>query len=146
MDASVVTALAALAGAAIGGLTTVVASLLSQRLQAHAQWIVQERLRRQELYKEFLEEATRCHIDALQHEKGDVPALVVLYSKIGRMRILSSPKVINSAEHIGRRILDTYLQPNKSFLELKEMVSSASIDIFRDFSEACREELEALRV
>jgi hypothetical protein len=146
MDASVVTALAALAGAAIGGLTTVVASLLSQRLQAHAQWIVQERLRRQELYKEFLEEATRCHIDALQHEKGDVPALVVLYSKIGRIRILSSPKVINSAEHIGRRILDTYLQPNKSFLELKEMVSSASIDIFRDFSEACREELEALRV
>ena len=146
MDPSIVTALAALAGAVIGSLTSVVASTLAQRKQAHAQWITQERLRRQELYKEFIEEATKCHIDALQHNEGDIPALVVLYSKIGRMRTLSSPKVIHSAEQIGKKILDTYSQPNKTFRELRDMVSNQSIDIFRDFSEACREELKALRV
>ena len=105
MDPSIVTALAALAGAVIGSLTSVVASTLAQRKQAHAQWITQERLRRQELYKEFIEEATKCHIDALQHNEGDIPALVVLYSKIGRMRTLSSPKVIHSAEQIGKKSL-----------------------------------------
>jgi hypothetical protein len=87
-----------------------VASLLAQRKQAHAQWITQERLRRQELYKEFIEEASKCHINALQYNEGDITALLVLYSKIGRMRILSSPKVIDSAEQIGTKILDIYLQ------------------------------------
>lgn len=145
MNASVISALAALAGAIIGGLTSVLASLLAQRTQARAQWIVQEKLRREELYKEFIEEASKCYIDALQHDKGDIPALVTLYTKIGRMRVVSSPKVIETAEQIGRTILDTYLQPDKTFPELLEMVISKAIDIIGDFSEACREEFESLR-
>jgi len=145
MNASVISALAALAGAIIGGLTSVLASLLAQRTQARAQWIVQEKLRREELYKEYIEEASKCYIDALQHDKGDIPALVTLYTKIGRMRVVSSPKVIETAEQIGRTILDTYLQPDKTFPELLEMVISKSIDIIGDFSEACREEFESLR-
>jgi hypothetical protein len=40
----------------------------------------------QDLYKEFIEAA-----DALQHEKPEMSALVDLYAKIGRMRLLSSP-------------------------------------------------------
>ena len=145
MDASVITALAALGGAVIGGFTTVVASLLAQRKQAHAQWNMHERLRRQELYKEFIEDASKCQTHALLNDKADIPALVALYSKIGRMHILSSPKVLHSAEEIGAKILDAYLQPNKTFHELREMVTDNSIYMFRDFSEACREELDALR-
>jgi hypothetical protein len=114
-------------------------------MQVQAQWLIQERLRRQELYKEFIEEASKCYIDALQHDKGDIPSLVTLYSKIDRMRVLSAPRVIDSAERIGRKILDTYLEPDKSFLELREMVNSNSIRIMGDFSQACREELESLR-
>ena len=92
MDASIITALAALAGAAIGGLTSVGASLLAQRMQAHAQWIAHERLRRQELYKEFIEEASKCQAHALLNDKPDISALAVLYSKIGRMHAVSSPQ------------------------------------------------------
>jgi hypothetical protein len=146
MNASVISALAALAGAAIGGFTSVIASLLTQRYQARAQWLVQEKLRRQELYKEFIEEASECYSDALQHDKADIPALVVLYGKIGRMRVLSSPAVVASAETAGRKILDTYLQPNKTFLELREMVSNHAIDLLGDFTEACRREFETLRI
>ena len=58
------------------------------------------------------------------------------------MRVLSSPKVVESGEQIGRKIVDTYLEPDKTFLELREMVNSGSIDLLRDFSEACRAELE----
>ena len=145
MNASVISALAALAGAAIGGLTSFLASWLTQHSQARAQWLVQDKLHRHELYREFIEEASKCYIDALQHEKGDIPALVVLYTKIGRMRILSSPRVVESAEQVGRRILDTYLEPDKTFIELRAMVESGSIDLLQGFTEVCREEFESLR-
>ena len=72
-------------------------------------------------------------------------ALVELYVKVGRMRILSSPKVVESAELIARRIVDTYLIPNKTFLELREMTNNGSIDLRRGFSETCRAEFESLR-
>jgi hypothetical protein len=145
MDASVISALAALAGATIGGLTSVVASWLVQRTQARAQWLAQDTLRRQELYREFIEEASQCHVYALQHDKARIPALVSLYSKIARMRVLSSSEVVISAEQIGRKIIDTHLEPDRSFLELREMVNCGSIDLVRDFSETCRAELESLR-
>jgi hypothetical protein len=145
MNASIITALAALAGAAIGGLTSVLASWLTQHAQARAQWIAQDKLRRQELYKEFIEAASKCYVDALQHDKADIPALVELYVRVGRMRILSSPNVVESAELVARKIIDTYLAPNKTFLELREMVNSGTIDLLRDFSEACHAEFESLR-
>src|SRR5271169_5392741 len=146
MNASVISALAALAGATIGGFTSVIASFLTQKYQAHAQWLVQEKLRRQELYKEFIEEASKCYTHALQYDKADIPALVALYTKIGRMRVLSSPTVIKSAETVGHKILDTYLEPGRTFLELREMVNSHAIDLLGDFTEACRRELESLRI
>jgi hypothetical protein len=58
------------------------------------------------------------------------------------MRVLSASDVVESADQIARRIFDTYLQPDKSFLELRDMISNGQIDLLRDFSEACREEFE----
>jgi hypothetical protein len=145
MNASVISALAALAGAAIGGLTSVLASWWTQQIQAKVQWLAQERSRRQELYKEFIEQASRSYIDALQHDNADISALVGLYAKIGRMRILSSPRVVACAGQIARKIVDAYLAPDKTFLELREMVNSGSLDLLGDFSEACRAEFESLR-
>ena len=145
MNASVISAMSALLGAAIGGLASFLASWMTQRMQMRAQWLTQERLRQQDLYKEFIEEASKCYIDALQHAQADIPSLVTLYTKIGRMRIFSSPNVIDSAERIGRKILDTYLEPDRSFIELREMVKSNSIDILQEFTKACRDEFESLR-
>ena len=145
MDTSVISATSALLGAAIGGSASFLASLTTQRAQMRSQWLTGERLRRQDLYREFVEEASRCYIDALQHDKGDIPSLVLLYTKIGRMRILSQQDVIDSAERVARKILDTYLEPDKSFPELREMAKNNSIDILADFTKACREEFELLR-
>jgi len=144
MDASSITALAALLGAAVGGLTSVGTTLLTQRMQVRAEWHAREVDRRQELYKEFIEEASRCYVHALQHGEADVPGLVSLYAKLGRMRLISSPAVLASAGEIERKIIDTYLTPDKSFLEIREMIHNDSIDLLRDFSIACREEFEFL--
>jgi len=147
MNASIISALAALAGAAIGGLMSAVGSWLAQQQQTRTQWFTHDRLRREELYKEFIEVAAKCFIDALQHDatKADIPSLVVLYSKIDRMRILSTPKVVACAEQVVRKILDTYLEPDRSFHELREMVNDQSINLLHDFSRVCREEFDTLR-
>jgi hypothetical protein len=145
MDTSVITALAALLGAAIGGLTSVLTSWLTQRTQVRAQWISHEIIRRQDLYKEFIEQASKCYVHALQHDEPDIAALVELYAKVGRMRVLSSPKVVEIAQQIERQIIDTYLAPDKTFLELREMINSGAVDLLHDFSAVCRAEIEALR-
>ena len=142
MNASVVTAVAALAGAAIGGVMTVFASWLSQHAQARTQWIAHNQALRQELYREFIEQSSKLYIHALQNTNADVVALMGLYAQVSRMRILSSAAVLDSANQILKKIVDTYLEPNKTFPELREMANSRLIDPLRNFSEACREEFQ----
>ena len=144
MDPSVISALAAITGTAVGGLTSVLANWLNHRLQTRAQWLSHEKNRRQNLYREFIEQASTCYIDALQHDKADIPNLVGLYAKIGRMRVLSSASVIECADHIAKRILDIYLEPDKSFVELRDMANTGAIDLLTEFSLACRVEFEQL--
>jgi hypothetical protein len=145
MNSSIVTALAALLGAALGGLTSLLASWLTQRTQVRAQWISQQILHRQDLYKDFIEHASKCYIHALQHGEADIPGLVELYATLGKMRILSHPKVLECAEQVERKIVDTYLAPDKTFLELREILNSGSVDLLHEFSASCRAEVESFR-
>jgi hypothetical protein len=145
VDASIISALAALTGAAVGGLTSGITNWLNQRSQLRAQWLLHEKSRRQTLYRDFIDEASKCYIDALQHPEADIPGLVGLYAKLSRMRILSSKPVLHCAEHVTRKILDTYLEPDKSFVELRQMVIDGTIDLLHGFSEACHDEFEELR-
>ena len=140
MDNSVITALAALAGAAVGGVMTVFASWLSQHAQARTQWIAHNQALRQELYREFIEQSSKLYVHALQNNNADVVALMGLYAELSRMRIMSSAAVADSADRMLKKIVDSYLEPNKTFPELRQMTGSGLIDPLRDFSEACREE------
>jgi len=94
------------------------------------------------LYKDFIEEASKLYVDSLMHETSDVSQLVRLYAMISRMRVLSSTTTVENADKVARMIVNTYLVPNKTFPELRDMVNSGAIDLLRDFSEACREELQ----
>lgn len=145
MDASIISALAALTGAAVGGLTSGIANWRSQRSQVRAQWVLHEETRRQTLYKDFIEDAAKCYIDALQHDKADIPSLVSLYAKLSAMRAISSKPVVHHAEDVARKILDTYLEPDKSFVQLREMAIDGTIDLLLGFSQACRDEFEQMR-
>ena len=146
MDASIIAALAALAGATIGGLTSFVSSWWTQRAQAKAQWLTQLQLRRQELYKEFIGDASKSFIHALQNDadKADVFALMTLYAEVSRMGVLSTTGVVDSADQIVREIIDKYQEPNKTVPQLRDMAHSGLIDPLRNFSEACRAEFQSL--
>ena len=145
MDTSMISALAALTGTVVGGLTSVFANWLTHRVQVRAQWLQHEKNRRQILYRDFIDEASKCYIDALQHDEADIPGLVGLYAKFGRMRVLSSAPVVHSADSIIRTILDTYLEPDKTFVELRDMAKNGTIDLWHDFAAACRDEFEDIQ-
>jgi hypothetical protein len=144
MNAAYVSAFAALAGSLIGGLTTFAAAWVTQRRQANVQWLLQEKTRRQELYQQFVEEASKLYVDALIHDQTSISPLVSLYALINKMRIVSNPGIAERADKVVRMVVDTYVLPNKTLPELRAMVESGALDPLREFSEACREELRAL--
>ena len=141
MDAGYLTAVAALAGSAVGGLTSFCASWLGQSSQFKAQVLLLDKGRREEVYRDYICEASKSYIDALTSDKPDLPKVFTLYALISRMRMVSSPNVIREAERVARLIVDSYPEPNKTFNEVRVMVDKHTLDPLRGFSEACREEL-----
>ncbi|HWN51842.1 MAG TPA: hypothetical protein VNO18_18850 [Xanthobacteraceae bacterium] len=134
-----------MAGSAVGGLTSLATAWLTQQRQVSAQRLAQDKSRRQKLYRQFIEEASKLYADALVHNESEVSTLVSVYALIGRMRILSSSVIVEKAETVVRMIVDTYFSPNKTFPDLRDMMNSRAMDPLREFSEACREELRALK-
>jgi len=134
-------AVSALAGSAIGGFTSLATTWLSQHGQAKAQQMTRDRVKRETLFAEFIDEASTLYADALTHECTDFTKIGSLYAMIGRMRLLSSKDIIESAEIVSQLIITTYLAPNKTFRDLIELRESHAMDPLKAFSEACREEL-----
>lgn len=141
MDATYLPAIAALAGSAIGGLTSFASASLTQRHQDRAQLLAQDIARRQKLYKQFLDEASKLYADALAHDKAEIAALVSVYALISRMRVVSSSVVVEKAQEVLQVIVEAYFAPNRTFPELRELINSDALDPLRAFSEECREEL-----
>ena len=140
MNPAYVTVVAALAGSAVGGLTSLAASWLTQRAQAKAQQLAHDVGRREVLYKTFIEEASRSYADAIQHDEIDGGKLVRLYALVSRMRVLSSQQVVGRADTVMRMIMETYAAPNKTIRDVADTVNRGGLDPLRDFSSACREE------
>ena len=145
MDIAYLSALSALAGSVVGGLTTGITTWLSQRNQARAEQLAREMSRREDLYKDFIVAASKVYGDAIVSNEPQIQELVSLYAMISRMRVLSSPRTVGCADQIMRATIDTYFEPNKTIRELHELIKSGvGIDPLKEFSEAAREELQPL--
>ena len=143
MDLLYVPALASFTGSASGTLASIVTGWVTLRRKDRLRHSLRAINQREELYKSFIEEASRLYADALVNDKSEVSKLVDLYALIARMKILSSDAVIEAAEKAGKLILKTYLSPNRSFIDLPELIDE--MDPLRDFSEACRRELQSVQ-
>ena len=130
----------------IGGLISGVSTWLSQRVQARSVLLAQDKLRREDLYGDFIVTASKVFADALTHNEPQIPDIAALYALINRMRISSSARIIACADRITRTATDAYFMPNKTIQELHEMVNSESIDPLKEFSEAARDELQMIRL
>jgi hypothetical protein len=91
MDGVPISALAALAGSVVGGVTALGTSWLTQQAQARVQENARDRTAREALYGDFIVEASRLYGDAWVNEKPEMSNLIGLYAMVRRMRVRSSP-------------------------------------------------------
>ena len=140
MDLLYIPALASFSGSASGTVASMVTGRITRRRKARVRRTLRATSQREALYKSFIEEASRLYADALVNDKSEVSKLVDLYALIARMKILSSDGVIE-AEKAGKLILNTYLSPNRTFVDLPDLIDE--MDPLRDFSDACRRELQS---
>lgn len=144
MDVAYISALAALSGSVVGGLTAGLTTWVSQRAQVRAGQLAREMSRRDDLYKDFIVAASKAYGEAILSNEPQVQELIALFAMISRMRVLSSPRTVECAMKTMDVTIATYFAPNKTLHEVHEMIKSGvGIDPVRDFSEAAREELRA---
>ena len=143
-DPAYLSALSALAGSLVGGLTSGVTTWLSVRNQARAGRLAHELSQRDDLYKDFILAASKAYGDAMLTNQPQMQDLVGLYAMVSRMRVLSAARTVMCAQNVMEATVDVYFAPNKSMQELHHMIKTgAGIDPLKDFSEAAREELRA---
>ena len=138
MDAAFIPAVAA----ASGGLAAAAISWITQRRKDYSRCTQRATSRRQKLYKNFIEEASRLYADALTNDHAELSKLVGMYALIGRMKIVSSDEVNEAAEKAARSIIQAYFSPNRTLVDMPQVLDE--LDPLRDFSEACRRELQAV--
>jgi hypothetical protein len=144
MDVAYITALAALSGSVVGGMTSGLTTWLSQRAQARAGQLAHEMSRRDDLYKDFIVAASKAYGDAVLSNEPQIHELLALYAMISRMRLMSLPKTVACAEQLMETTLATYFAPNKTIRELHELArGGVGFNPLKDFSEVAREELGA---
>jgi hypothetical protein len=143
MDIAYISALSALAGSVVGGVTSGLTTWL-QRTQARAAQIAREMSRRDELYKDFIVAASKAYGDALVSDEQQIQDLIALYAMVSRMRALSAPRTVACAERVMILTIEASLAPKKTIRERAEMLKSGTeIDPLKDFSEAAKMELQA---
>jgi hypothetical protein len=146
MDPAILSATSALAGSLIGGASSLTASWITQREQLRAQMLLQQAVKREALYTEFIVEASRRFVDAWDHQAEGPEVVAGLYAVVERMRLTSPDEIIRTALCVVRRLVEAYAAPEKTFDELQELVRSENFSgPLREFSEACRVDLSALR-
>jgi hypothetical protein len=145
LDAGVFGALSALLGSVVGGSATITTAWLTQRTQGRRASVEVEIRKREQLYGEFISEGSKLLLEGLDHELESPERLLGLYALLNRIRLLCCDEVLAAADEATTRIVERYLSPNLSGEELRQFELARPNDPLKDFAEACRRELMALR-
>lgn len=84
MTGASISALAALAGSAIGGLASLATAWLTQSHQEQTARIAQENTRRERIFGEFIDQASKLYVDALVNSLDDPTKMIGIYAVIGK--------------------------------------------------------------
>jgi hypothetical protein len=144
MDQAYFSTLAALAGTIIGGLTSFGTAWLTQSIQSKSARKAAESTMRQTLYASYMDELAALYSHALSGNEVDYSKLVNAFALKGRIKLICSPPVEASADRALKFLVDLYMGPKRTALEMREMMDIQSSDTIGDFASVCREELRQL--
>lgn len=148
IDPTLLSPVSALFGALIGGCTSLVAAIYTQRGHDRLQRIAGEVTKRETVYSDFLMSASGLLLNAFIHEEiswgADEMRLVGL---INRMRLFAPSKVVIAAEAVIRAIVEIALKPSIELRQLAKEALSKRLDPdpLLAFSEICRTDLDHVR-
>jgi hypothetical protein len=141
MDPAYISAFAALGGSAVGALASFITTWLTLHSQERANRWAREISRRENLYGEFIEEASKLYNDSLMNESGKPTKFVRIYALSNKLRLFSSAEVLAKAEDVVLWLIQSYENPTRDFDLVFKAKDPRKLDILRPFSDACRREL-----
>ena len=144
MDATIVSALAAIFGSLVGGSATVATAWVTQKTLNKREEISAEIRKRETLYGEFISECSKLVLDSFVRTLDKPEMMVSVYTLINRIRLTASDPVLSEAERMLVRITEQYFAPNLSVEELRVRYRSPSGDPLKAFGDACRVELKSM--
>ena len=145
MDATIVSAMAAVLGSLVGGSATVATTWITQRTLSKRELLGMEIRTRQTLYGEFIRECSKLVIDSFTHTLDKPETLLPVYEVLNRIRLCASAAVLAEAERILAKLTEQYSSPNLSVEEIRKLVQARGPDPLKSFGEACRIELRSMR-
>lgn len=140
--------LSALMGALIGGSTSLVAAVYTQRHQDRLQRVASEVAKREAVYADFVMSASTMVLKAYTQDEivlnEDERRLIGL---MNRMRLFAPADVVGGAESVLRAIVEISLKPSVELRQLAKEALSKSLDPhpLLAFSLACRADLDNVR-
>jgi len=144
MNTATLSAVAALSGSALGGITPLISNYLIQRGLTNRELLSRELADRQTLYADFIQFATKVYVNATTKDLDNVDDLIALYALVSRMRLFASEPVIGAAEQFATRVTKRYGEPSLSIQDLRNETLSPHVDPLNDFSSLCRQEMRSL--
>lgn len=145
LDAAVVSALAALTGSALGGITPLVSNFLIQRGMIQREMLSRELAERQTLYSDFIQLATKVYVQATTRQLEEIDDLVALYALVSRIRLLATLPVVKAAEQFALLVTKQYGEKDLSLQDLRDQtLAPHHVDPLNSFSACCRNELGAI--
>ena len=148
IDPALLSPVSALMGALIGGTTSLVAAVYTQRHQDRLQRVASEVAKRETVYADFVMSASNMVLNAYTHDEivlgGDEQRLIGL---MNRMRLFAPPDVVGGAEAVLRAIVEISLKPSVELRQLAKEALSKSFDPdpLLAFSLVCRADLDNVR-
>jgi hypothetical protein len=137
-------ALAAIAGSLVGALGSASATWITARHQDRRDLLGKQIARREALYSDFIAESARLLVDAMQHNSSDLQTMLPVFALASRIRLSSSEPVLQEAEQVIRTIVSTYPKTNLTAEQIEAQAVNGQ-DPLRQFSDACRIELDSLQ-
>lgn len=141
---TIITGVTAVVGTLLGGLASFATSYLTQGRQTHADRILRELDRCEDVYARFIELASSLALDAFENPLDDPKKLIGMSALIGRIRLASTGPVFEAAEAVVDFVLDTYQLPPGDVRELVHHAPRAFTAPLTEFTIACRVERQRM--
>jgi hypothetical protein len=141
MDSGILATLSALAGTAIGALSSLGKTWMTTNAQARAARVAAERAKREDVYGRFMDELARLYASALNNVGIDYERLTTAYALSGRIALYASQPVADAADRAMRYVVDLALGPARSAEEMRAMMEQSDANVIAAFASACRREL-----